>query len=150
MHGATPEPVREYRDPLVAGLLGLFPGGGHAYLGLWQRGATFLVGTIAGLFLFAVPGAVIWAISVLDAWRCARRRNLEAPVVPMGTTEPRLFLRASSAADRAEPICLPPTLTDSPSPELTGTAAAPSRPTGEMADRLTKPPLREEREDPRV
>jgi len=64
-----------YKDPLVAGMLALIPGAGHLYCGESLRGVTYLAGTVAGLFLFVVPGVFIWAASIPDVVLCVRRRN---------------------------------------------------------------------------
>ena len=70
-----------YRDPLLAGLLALLPGGGHLYVGRTARGFACLLGTLAGLVLFIVPGVAIWAVSIVDAVLCARQRNQAAPAL---------------------------------------------------------------------
>ena len=70
-----------YRDPLLAGLLALLPGGGHLYVGRTARGFACLLGTLAGLVLFIVPGVAIWAASIVDAVLCARQRNEAAPAL---------------------------------------------------------------------
>ena len=75
-----------YRDPLIAGLLALLPGAGHLYVGRTARGFACLLGTLAGLVLFIVPGVAIWLTSVVDAVLCARQRNQAAPALPL---EPR-------------------------------------------------------------
>jgi hypothetical protein len=68
-----------YKDPLVAGLLAVIPGAGHFYCGQRLRGVAYLMGTVAGLFLFVVPGLFLWAASVPDVILCVRRCNRLAP-----------------------------------------------------------------------
>ena len=71
--------MRGYRDPLKAGVFsGLVPGAGQVYAGEPTRGVTFFMGTATGLFLFVVPGVLIWAAAVVDAVAGARRRNRDA------------------------------------------------------------------------
>jgi hypothetical protein len=71
--------VEGYRDPLLAALLAILPGSGHVYAGRAERGLAWLLGTLAGLLLFVVPGLVIWSASIWDAALCARVRNAAAP-----------------------------------------------------------------------
>lgn len=56
-------------------MLALIPGAGHLYCGEPLRGVTYLAGTVAGLFLFIVPGLFIWAASIPDVVLCVHRRN---------------------------------------------------------------------------
>ncbi len=77
-----------YRDPLLAAFLAVFPGSGHVYVGRSERGLAWLAGTVAGLFLFIVPGLVIWAASMADAALCAHARNAAAPPLPLGVCDP--------------------------------------------------------------
>ena len=80
--------VKQYRDPLKAGLLALLvPGAGQVFTGQAVRGLTYFLGVLVGLFLFIAPGVVIWLASVGDAVRAARRINataepLDLPVEP--------------------------------------------------------------------
>jgi TM2 domain-containing membrane protein YozV len=88
-----------YKDPLVAGMLALIPGAGHLYCGEPLRGVTYLAGTVAGLFLFVVPGVFIWAASIPDVILCVRRRNRLA--------SPWLHASALKITDGPDPDCPP-------------------------------------------
>ena len=64
------------RDPLKAGLLSVaVPGAGHVYAGDPVRGLTYFLGAAVGLFLFVVPGVVLWLAAIGDAVLMAQQRN---------------------------------------------------------------------------
>jgi hypothetical protein len=86
-----------YKDPLVASVLALVPGAGHLYCGESLRGVTYLAGTVAGLFLFVVPGIFIWAASIPDVVLCVRRRNRLA--------KPFVHVSAVRITDGPDPEC---------------------------------------------
>ncbi len=97
-----------HREPVVAALLGLVPGAGHLYAGEPLRGLTWLAGTVVGLFLFVVPGVVIWGASIADASLCARRGNLG--LRPFAWTPPITWI-----SDGPDPAC--PEAPEAPAPD---------------------------------
>jgi TM2 domain-containing membrane protein YozV len=95
-----------YKDPLVAGMLACIPGAGHFYCGESLRGVTYMAGTVAGLFLFVVPGLFIWAASIPDVVLCVRRRNHLA--------SPWLHPSVQKITDGPDPDCPPMPHPESP------------------------------------
>jgi hypothetical protein len=81
---ATYVPVVETKSPALAGLLSMFPGLGHLYLGLYQRAFAF-----GGAFILCIAVtshgrggaffgpliAFIWFFAIIDAVRQARAIN---------------------------------------------------------------------------
>jgi hypothetical protein len=74
-----PEAIRPHRDPGMVALLSLlFPGAGHAYMGLWAQAvsrAVVVVWTIAVTLLAGVQGgsgsapmAVVFGLATLALW----------------------------------------------------------------------------------
>ncbi|MCX8194742.1 MAG: hypothetical protein N3G22_01385 [Candidatus Micrarchaeota archaeon] len=41
---------------------------GHVYLGKIKKGIVFFIATIIGTFFFVIPGLIVWAINVYDAY----------------------------------------------------------------------------------
>lgn len=80
-------------------MLALIPGAGHFYCGEPLRAVTYLAGTVAGLFLFVVPGLFIWAASIPDVVLCVQRRNAQAA--------PWLHPSAVRISDGPDPDCPP-------------------------------------------
>ncbi len=68
------------RSPGVAAILACFPGLGHLYLGLYQRGVAFFLAFAASLWLadhrdLGVIVAFVWFFNVIDAYRQANVIN---------------------------------------------------------------------------
>lgn len=78
---AIPEPVSR-KNPILAGVLSLFPGVGQIYNGLYMRGFTFFL-VIACLISIAARGheifglavAFFWLFNVIDSYRQATLIN---------------------------------------------------------------------------
>jgi hypothetical protein len=87
---ATTPPVRRYSAGL-AGFLSAFPGLGHLYLGLYQRGAAIFLCFAAAIWLgehadVGILAAFVWFFGVFDAYRQAQNLNsgvLPEPIVGM-------------------------------------------------------------------
>ena len=89
------------RSKLVASLLAIFPGAGHMYLGLQQRGIQLMAAFLLSiyildtlrltLFLFLIP--IIWFYSFFDALQSAARADkgevLDEPVIKHLVDHPR-------------------------------------------------------------
>ncbi|MFQ5671046.1 MAG: hypothetical protein ACE5HD_11105 [Acidobacteriota bacterium] len=103
--------TRRYKDPLLAGLLSLVPGAGHVYAGCPARGATFFMGVLIGLFLFVVPGLLLWLVSIPDVVICVRSSNRHAVPLDLAmvtvTDGPALLPAPSSCLE--ETRAAPPT-----------------------------------------
>ncbi len=70
--------LRMDKNPWTAFFLSVFfDGAGQVYNGQFARGLAVLFGTIAGLFLFIVPGVLVWFYGIYDAHRTARRMNAD-------------------------------------------------------------------------
>jgi TM2 domain-containing membrane protein YozV len=64
------------KKPSIAALLSLFFfGAGQVYNGQIKKGIAFLVVTIIGIFIFIIPGVVVWAYGMYDAAVTATRMN---------------------------------------------------------------------------
>lgn len=57
----------------------VIPGVGQVYNGESQKGLVLLLGTRLGLFLFLIPGLVVWIYSMYDAYLTAGKMNKETP-----------------------------------------------------------------------
>lgn len=96
-----------YRDPLKVGMLSVaVPGAGHVYAGDAARGMTYFLGVAVGLFLFVVPGVVIWLAAIGDAvlmtWqRNARCMPLYLPTEPSPLPFMPVSIKDGSAPTRA-------------------------------------------------
>ncbi len=89
-----PSAARPAKSPALAALLAIVPGLGHLYIGEYRKGVGFMAG--AGLLEFVgfdfdltavgavlgVPmefgGLGLWAYSIVDAYRTARRLSQES------------------------------------------------------------------------
>jgi len=71
------------KNPILAGVLSLFPGMGHIYNGLYMRGTTFflVIASLIGITaegnhpLFGTAIAFFWLFNVIDAYRQATLIN---------------------------------------------------------------------------
>jgi len=75
-------PVHQRWNPGAAGVLSLLPGGGHLYLGLYQRGVTFFLIWVALMTIASEMGGPIgvaipfwWLFVLIDAVRQAKHLN---------------------------------------------------------------------------
>ncbi len=78
----------------MAGLLSLFFfGAGQAYNGQIRKGIAFLIATIVGVFIFILPGVVVWAYGMYDAAVTSSRMNAGAiPDIPTHRGNLALFI----------------------------------------------------------
>jgi hypothetical protein len=96
---ATPFPRR---SPGLALVLSFFPGLGHLYLGLYQRGIAVFLAFAASIWLAAhselgILVAFVWFFGVIDAYRQAQLMN--AGMVPeSGLAAPRTPAKAHSGS----------------------------------------------------
>lgn len=68
--------LRRDKNPWTAFFLSVFfDGAGQVYNGQLAKGLAVLFGVLAGLFLFIVPGVIVWLYGIYDAHRTARRMN---------------------------------------------------------------------------
>lgn len=68
--------IEKLKNPILAALLSIIPGLGHAYNGKVGRGLLFFFGTIVGLFIFVFPGVIVWIIGIYDAFSIAKKMNI--------------------------------------------------------------------------
>ena len=93
-----------YRDPLKAGVLSAaVPGAGHVYGGDPARGLTFFLGVGVGLFLFVVPGVLIWLAAIGDAVLMVRHRNERVSPLDLPLESSPLSFRPISISDGLAP-----------------------------------------------
>jgi TM2 domain-containing membrane protein YozV len=71
-----PSPPCTEKNPWLAALLSVFFfGAGQAYNGQIQKGIALLILVFLGLFVFLVPGILVWAYGIYDAANSARKMN---------------------------------------------------------------------------
>jgi tetratricopeptide (TPR) repeat protein/TM2 domain-containing membrane protein YozV len=64
------------KNPIKAAILStVWPGMGQTYNGQYGKGFIIILGTIFGLFVFIVPGVIIWLIGIVDAYRISTKMN---------------------------------------------------------------------------
>jgi len=74
----NPDATKKEKSPGTAALLSFFFSGlGQVYNGNLGRGLMFLFGTIIGGCFFIIPGIIVWAYQVYDAYSMAKRINAE-------------------------------------------------------------------------
>jgi TM2 domain-containing membrane protein YozV len=86
--------IKEEKNPYLALLCSFFiPGLGQVYNGSAAKGIGFFFGTLIGIFLFIIPGVVVWIVGMIDAYSVAEKmKNQEIPLVPTKTAHLILFL----------------------------------------------------------
>jgi TM2 domain-containing membrane protein YozV len=76
---AAPPPAptaQKEKNPLISLLLSFFfPGLGSVYNGETVKGVAIYIGTIIGMFLFIVPGVIVWMYGMYDAFTTAKKMN---------------------------------------------------------------------------
>ena len=84
------------KQPILAGILSLFPGAGNIYNGLYLRGVTFFVLAASSIYMTNEHGelwgmviAFVWIFNVLDSWRQANLINLGYATDLGQTDQPR-------------------------------------------------------------
>lgn len=80
----APDPCHEYtetpssprKDPMIAAAASVVWGGmGQAYNGQYGKGLLFFTGVMVGLLALLVPGIIVWAYGIYDAYVTAQRVN---------------------------------------------------------------------------
>jgi TM2 domain-containing membrane protein YozV len=70
-----PEPEKK-KEPVLSAILGfIFAGSGQVYNGELGKGILILVGTVIGLFIFVIPGIIVWIFGIYDAYTTAEKMN---------------------------------------------------------------------------
>ena len=64
-----------YKSPIKAAALSIIPGLGQIYNGELAKAMLFLVAAFVGLMYYIIPGLVIIAYAMYDAYRTAYRMN---------------------------------------------------------------------------
>ncbi len=87
-------PRHPEKKPSVAVLLSFFFfGAGQAYNGQIRKGILFLFAILVGIFIFILPGVVIWAYGMYDAAVTASRMNARTiPDIPIHRGRLALFI----------------------------------------------------------
>jgi TM2 domain-containing membrane protein YozV len=90
---ATP-PVNEEKSTVIAAICSLvIPGLGQVYDGKTERGFAIFFGTVIGLFIFIIPGLIVWAFGIYDAYSLAlKMNNKEIPFLPTKTAHLIIFI----------------------------------------------------------
>lgn len=89
-----PEEVhREEKSPAVATLCSFFiPGLGQVYNGDTEKGIAVFFGTLIGVFIFFIPGLLVWLFGLYDAYTTAKKMNAgEIPFKPTKTAHMIIF-----------------------------------------------------------
>lgn len=73
----VPPPAGEQKkNPVIALILSFFfPGLGSIYNGETLKGIAIYLGTLVGLFIFVVPGIIVWIYGMYDAYTTAKKMN---------------------------------------------------------------------------
>ena len=81
-------PGNEEKSTAIAAICSLvIPGLGQVYDGKTERGFAIFFGTLIGLFIFIIPGVIIWLFGIYDAYSLAQKmNNKEIPFLPTKTT----------------------------------------------------------------
>lgn len=70
------EDIQKYKNPTLSAVLSfVIPGAGSIYNGSVLKGILFLIVYVVGLFLFVLPGVIVWIISIYDAYKEAKFLN---------------------------------------------------------------------------
>lgn len=69
-------PARHRKDPMIAASASFVWGGmGQAYNGQYGKGLLFFTGVMVGSLLLLVPGVIVWAYGIYDAYVTAQKVN---------------------------------------------------------------------------
>jgi TM2 domain-containing membrane protein YozV len=72
----SPPAGRKEKNPIISVILSFFfPGLGSVYNGDTLKGIGIYIGTIIGMFLFIVPGVIVWIYGMYDAYTTAKKMN---------------------------------------------------------------------------
>jgi TM2 domain-containing membrane protein YozV/predicted nucleic acid-binding Zn ribbon protein len=85
--------IHEEKSPSLAVLCSFFiPGLGQVYDGETARGMAIFVGTLVGIFIFFIPGVIVWIYGMYDAYSTAKKmNNREIPFKPTKTAHMIIF-----------------------------------------------------------
>ena len=73
---AAAQEARKEKNPILAVILSFFfPGLGSIYNGDTLKGVAVYFGTIIGIFIFVVPGLIVWIYGIYDAYTTAKKMN---------------------------------------------------------------------------
>jgi TM2 domain-containing membrane protein YozV len=101
---ATPAPAaqaevqapaaKEEKNPLIAVILSFFfPGLGSVYNGDTLKGVAIYIGVLIGIFLFILPGIIVWVYGMYDAYTTAKKMNEgRIPFKPANTMAMIVFI----------------------------------------------------------
>jgi len=86
--------IQEEKSPFLATLCSFFiPGLGQVYDGETARGVAIFIGTLIGLFIFLIPGLIVWIFGMYNAYTTAKKmNNKEIPFKPTKTAHLLLFI----------------------------------------------------------
>jgi TM2 domain-containing membrane protein YozV len=72
----TAAAAQKEKNPWISTILSFFfPGLGSVYNGDTVKGVAIYIGAIIGLFLFIVPGVIVWLYGMYDAYTTAKKMN---------------------------------------------------------------------------
>lgn len=73
---STAPVVQKEKSPVISVLLSfVFPGLGSIYNGDTIKGIGIYIGAIIGMFLFVIPGVIVWVYGMYDAYTTAKKMN---------------------------------------------------------------------------
>ena len=68
--------AQKEKNPWISTILSFFfPGLGSVYNGDTLKGIAIYIGTIIGMFLYIVPGVIVWIYGMYDAFTTAKKMN---------------------------------------------------------------------------
>ena len=87
-------PENEEKSTAIAAICSLvIPGLGQVYNGKTERGFAIFFGTVIGLFIFIIPGAIVWLFGIYDAYSLTyKMNNKEIPFLPTKTAHLLIFI----------------------------------------------------------
>ncbi|WP_298667167.1 hypothetical protein [uncultured Methanofollis sp.] len=75
-HECTEIPSAPRKDPMIAAAASIVWGGmGQAYNGQYGKGLLFFTGVMVGTLAFLIPGIIVWAFGIYDAYVTAQKVN---------------------------------------------------------------------------
>jgi TM2 domain-containing membrane protein YozV len=89
----SPQEIVEEKSSFVAVLCSFFiPGLGQVYNGETEKGILIYLGTLIGIFIFFIPGLIIWISGLYDSYSTAKKmNNKEIAFKPTKTAHMILF-----------------------------------------------------------
>lgn len=89
-----PAPLPQQKSTMIAGFCSSFlPGLGQVYNGQTAKGFALFILTLAGLFIFLIPGLIAWLYALYDAYAVAAKMNTgEIPFRETRTLHMVLFI----------------------------------------------------------